>query len=50
VRRHHIAIALVAAALAERLELTGAEIDDWIVRPVYAIDKHLADRAGAWAG
>jgi hypothetical protein len=36
------AIALVAYALAERLELTGAEIDDWIVRPTYAIDKHLA--------
>ena len=47
VRRHHIAIALVAAIPAERLELTGAEIDDRIERPLYAIDKLLADRARA---
>jgi hypothetical protein len=47
VRRHRLAIALVAAALAEKLELTGAEIDAWIVRPVYAMGKLLEDRARA---
>ena len=35
------------AALAEKLEMPGDEIDDWIVRPAYAIKKLLEDRARA---
>jgi hypothetical protein len=33
VRRHEILIAVVAALLVERLEVSGAEIDAWIGVP-----------------
>jgi hypothetical protein len=44
VHRHRVAIALVALGLAERLELSADEVDEWIEQPIQALAKLKAHR------